>query len=363
MNILYIANLSKNKWAGPNISVLAQVKAQSSFDNVFLYNQNHLELDEWRALKYFHNLNDFPTQKLEDLPIPFCRPDLVVFEGMYQFGLNKCIRYIQKNKIPYIIIPRSELTKQAQKQKYLKKKVANLLYFNNFIKNALAIQYLTNSEYLDSGEKWNSNKIIIPNGINRKDVIKSHFNETCLKLVYVGRLDLYHKGLDIMIEAISKIKNELRDNSVTIHLYGPDRNCTVAKLLKNIKENGLNDIIFINESIFGVDKERVLLDADVFFMTSRFEGHPMGLLEALSYGLPCLVTMGTNMGKEIENADAGWVAETNAESVKLILLKLLKSKETLQKKSKNALKLSLEYDWDKLAEITHKIYEIQLKNK
>lgn len=188
MNILYIANLSKNKWAGPNISVLAQVKAQSSFDNVFLYNQNHLELDEWRALKYFHNLNDFPTQKLEDLPIPFCRPDLVVFEGMYQFGLNKCIRYIQKNKIPYIIIPRSELTKQAQKQKYLKKKVANLLYFNNFIKNALAIQYLTNSEYLDSGEKWNSNKIIIPNGINRKDIIKSHFNETCLKLVYVGRL-------------------------------------------------------------------------------------------------------------------------------------------------------------------------------
>lgn len=47
----------------------------------------------------------------------------------------------------------------------------------------------------------------------------------------------------------------------------------------------------------------------------NFEGMPMGILEAASYGLPCLITEGTMLGESVKKYDAGWVAQTNAESI------------------------------------------------
>lgn len=357
MNILYVANLSENKWAGPNISVPSQIKAQSGLDNVFLYNQNSIENEEWRKLKYFYNLNDFPTQKLKDLPEPFNRPDLVIFEGMYQFGLSKFSIDVYNKKIPYIIIPRSELTKQAQKQNLFKKKIANIIWFNRFCKKALAIQYLTNAEYIDSSGKWNKHHIIIPNGIYEKKNTKVKFNSKILKMIYIGRLDMYHKGLDIMIEAIGKVQSNLRKNHATIYLYGPDRNNTVSQLKKVIKEEGIEDIIFIYDSVFGDEKEKVLLDADIFIMTSRFEGHPMGLIEALSYGIPCLVSTGTNMGDEIKNSNAGWTSKVDKEDISIKLNEVLDNRIQLEEKGKNALNISKKYNWDILANYSREEYK------
>lgn len=49
----------------------------------------------------------------------------------------------------------------------------------------------------------------------------------------------------------------------------------------------------------------------------------MGLIEALSYGLPSVVTRGSNMLKEIKEADAGWVAEIDAISIAQALKKMV----------------------------------------
>ena len=56
--------------------------------------------------------------------------------------------------------------------------------------------------------------------------------------------------------------------------------------------------------IAGADKKKVLKDADLFLHTSRSEGHPMGVLEALAYGIPCLLTPGTNMASEVAASGA-----------------------------------------------------------
>ena len=83
---------------------------------------------------------------------------------------------------------------------------------------------------------------------------------------------------------------------------------------------------------FMIVKKKLYFWIVIFVLTSRFEGHPMGLIEALSYGLPSLVTTGTNMAKEIESNNAGWIAETEIESIVIAIKRLIREKVKSKKK-------------------------------
>lgn len=343
-------------WAGPNNSVPAQIVAQAEIDNVFWYNINHKTKKTWEESGVFHNLIDYPNRKISELPYPFSKPDLVIFEGIYAYPFSALAYEVQKLNIPYILIPRSELTQKAQRHKTLKKLVGNIIYFKRFIRRAAAIQYLTKDEYNDSGEKWNNKHITIPNGIEKKAIYNRNFSENRLKGIYIGRIEIYQKGLDILIEVCSKIKDEMRNNNCTINLYGPDRGGAKNKLITMITEAGLEDLITINDGVFGEKKTEVQKDADFFIMTSRFEGHPMVLIEALAYGLPSLVTKGSNMADEISKMNAGWTSDTNVLGIAKSFKQLMKDRNEFENKSRNAIALASKYDWNEIAKTSHQKY-------
>lgn len=357
MNILFISKLTGNMWAGLNHSVPAQVKSQSKIDNCFWYNMNHVKLEEWcnNGLDC-HNIDDYPSGRLSDLPEPFNEPDLAVFESCYCYTFEKIVKDLRKKKIPYVIVPRSSLTKQAQKLRGFKKKLGNLVYYNSMIRNATAIHYLSDQEKADSIEQWGEKCFVIPNGTHKVNATKKYFNDNRIDAVYVGRIEIYQKGLDLLVKAIEKLQKELREVNFHMSIYGPDREGAYDELSRMIKESKLEDLITLGNALFGEEKEKRLLDADLFIMTSRFEGMPMGLIEALSYGLPCLVTTGTNMRPIVVDADAGWGADDNVDSIKTTMEKMITEKHMFNEKSKNAVECANKYDWDEIAKAAHNVY-------
>lgn len=362
MNILYISFLNGDSWAGPTYSVPKQIEAQSYYDNVFWYNIRKTKVKEWKNISYYHDLEDYPDMKIQNLPNPFNSPDIILVEQFYGFAGKRIIRELQKSKIPYVIIPRGELTFLAQKRKFLKKLIANIFIFYSFSKKAAAIQYLTEQEKIDSGKKWNKKSIVIPNGITIPDKIKTEYCKNGIRCITIGRIEPYHKGLDILIEACGMIINELRNSSCVIDVFGPDYDGKVIELKEKTNFLGLSDIIHFHDGLYGEEKERELLKSDVFLLTSRFEGHPMALIEALSYGLPCIVTRGSNMKKNIEEFESGWTAENNVESVKKALLSMIENKEQILKKGQNARKLAKMYSWDRIAEMSSEKF-LEILNK
>lgn len=358
MNIIYITNLSTNISSGLNWSVPATVNAQSKIDNVLWLNLTNTEMNHWKEVKAFHRAEEFRIQSnsfLDNLPAPFNHPDIVVFEGFYHIKDPFIAKKLKSKGIPYIVVPRGSLTCEAQHGnilKTLKKKLANLLIFRSYTRNALAIQYLTAAECVNSGLKWNRNTFIIPNGFKTPFLYKKKFSKNGLKAVFIGRLDLHHKGLDILLEACNRNKTFLLSMNFSFAIYGPKR-YDYLKIKDFIETNNLNDIIALKGEISGKDKENVLLNSDLFVLTSRFEGHPMGLVEAIAYGIPVLVTPGSNMADEINESDAGWVADTSVESVGQILHKIIAERSDLQKKSAAARKLSMVYNWDYIAHQFH----------
>ncbi len=357
MNILYITNLSTNIAAGLNWSVPATVNAQSKEDNVFWLNLTNVEMPHWKNVKAFHNMGEFgSTTSIDNLPAPFNRPDIVVFEGFYHLKDPKLAKELRKEGIPYIITPRGSLTKQAQKLggigKRIKKLIANILIFRQYTKYALAIQYLTSAEQQDSGNGWNGCSFIVPNGFNRPLKSKSKFSDEGIKAVFIGRLDLYHKGLDILLEAIKNNVIFFKEYKFTLDIYGPQR-YDYNKIDDYISEHQLKNIVMLHNEITGAEKEQILLDSDLFVLTSRFEGHPMGLVEAIAYGLPSLVTPGSNMADEIQTNDCGWVCKKSAEAIGDTLKNILQNKDQLLIKSKNALRVSESYHWERIAKDFH----------
>ncbi len=355
MNIVYFSNLSTNIAAGLNWSVPAGIHAQSKIDNVLWVNLTEVEMPHWREVACFHNASEFGGYDLDLLPEPFNSPDFVVFEGFYHPKDPKIAKLLRKRGIPYIIIPRGSLTRQAQHgslRKHLKKMIANLIIFKPYTRRAAAIQYLTEAEKNDSGSRWNDTSFVIPNGFNTPSVRKSAFSSDRVKAIFIGRLDYYHKGLDELLRGCTLYQEDLRSGNFTLDIYGPAR-YDFDKIKQYINNNNIGDFVTLKGEISGKDKENALLEADLFILTSRFEGHPMGLIEALAYGVPVLVSPGSNMATEIENADAGWVCKTEAHDIADKLKLIIASRHTLSSKGQSAAELASGYDWDVLARRFH----------
>lgn len=362
MDILYISHLSGAQFAGPTYSVPKQIEAQSKLDNVFWYNASKSIKEEWKEYSFYHDIEECPTERISDLPKPFDKPDLIVVEQFYNMAKSPLLKELINHNHPYVIIPRGELTKEAQNRKKLKKSIANTIVFKRFANKALAIQYLTEQEQMDSGSRWNQNSIIVPNGVEMPNKRKASFLDYGIKIVSIGRIEPYQKGLDMLIEACSQIKEVLVSERCLISIYGPDREKKLGSLRETVNKEGLADIIHFHDGVYGKEKEEILLSNDVFIIPSRFEGHPMALIEALSYGLPCIATTGSNMSKEIQTANAGWVAETDVEGLIDALLSMIKEKDTLTMKTHNCIDLAQQYSWDIIALSCHACYIDLLKS-
>lgn len=352
MNLLYISKLSNNPASGPNQSVPAGVAAQQKYDNVLWVDLNPNAFQEhWGKVEAYHNINEFGKKvHLDILPVPFNHPDCVVFEGFYMIEHVLFAKKLRKRHIPYIIIPRGSFTRSAFHNgsilKYIKKKIAYLFVFNSYIYNAASIQYLTETEKEESVFK--TPYFIIPNGITIPKEKKNGFSSG-IKAVFIGRQDIKHKGLDLLFSAISDLHSELCKAGFFLDIYGPAR-YNVKQVSQMIQDMNLSDVVQNHEvGVRGEEKKQVLLQSDLFILTSRFEGHPMGLIEALAYGLPCLITRGANMLEEIQSSDAGWTCEISAESIKDALRQMISDKNLFEGKSRNARTLAALYNWDSLA--------------
>ena len=85
---------------------------------------------------------------------------------------------------------------------------------------------------------------------------------------------------------------------------------------------------------------------------------PLGILEALSYGIPCVASEGTTLAQRISDADAGWNAGETVETIADALTRCLSEKSRWSEKGDNGRRLAEStYSWDTIMEKTLALYE------
>ncbi len=119
--------------------------------------------------------------------------------------------------------------------------------------------------------------VIIPNPITLQHV-RDRATGAGSRVVAVGRLDR-QKGFDLLINAFADIARHTPSMTLTIFGEGPERRA----LEEQVRHLGLSDRVRLP----GTTKSPVewVNAGDIFVLSSRFEGFPNVLLEAMSAGL------------------------------------------------------------------------------
>ena len=119
--------------------------------------------------------------------------------------------------------------------------------------------------------------VVIPNSLP----FYPSYGSSCenKQVIFVGRLN-EQKGLEYLIDTWAKVNRKHPD--WVLHMYGEGEQKQM--LLQMIKEAGLERAVIVHQPTPRIMEK--YLESSVFLLTSRFEGLPMVLIEAMACGLP-----------------------------------------------------------------------------
>lgn len=341
MNIIHICNVTAKPNGIKTVLKKLSVRQRELGNNVKVISLKKGEPD----FEHIRNIWQFYRTIQSD------NPDIVIFHSIYYLLYIPFVIILWFKNKSYGIMLHGALSSENYKVSHSKKRIANILFFNQFIKRAKSIIYLNYNEYNNSIVKTiNPNYTIIPNGCDRIQSLNSINGapNDPIQIIYVGRIKRDHKGLDILLDAIELIQNSDICRNVHFSFYGDGNDLELSWFKERIQQ--VSSIAEFKGPIYGASKDNIMRKSDIFILTSRFEGMPMGVLEALSYGLPCILTPETNIGEEVKAAGAGWLTVAKSDEIAKVINKAVEElylKRDLLKS--NAIELSKKYDWTNIA--------------
>jgi glycosyltransferase involved in cell wall biosynthesis len=122
-------------------------------------------------------------------------------------------------------------------------------------------------------------------------------------LAWLGRYDIGHKGLDLLLRAVARMPARDRPRLEFHGIDWPDSAAAVAKLAGQL---GVASDVTVEAPIFGDDKDRFLVASDGFVHAARWESYGLAILENLVRGVPCLVSSTCHLAQHWRD-DPPWV--------------------------------------------------------
>lgn len=192
--------------------------------------------------------------------------------------------------------------------------------------------------------------LVVPNMLITDNTMHSDLSSK--NIISISRL---HEGkkIDELIDIFSKIKDE------TAKLYIIGDGDEKANIEKKIADLNLQNRIIMTGYLNKEEQIKYLQESSIFAMTSVSEGLPMVLLEAMSFGIPCIAYKTQSGVCDIINETNGFVIENRNESEYIEKLNnLLEDEELRHKLSKGCMTKINEYKEEKVV----KYWEMILKN-
>jgi phosphatidylinositol alpha-mannosyltransferase len=127
-----------------------------------------------------------------------------------------------------------------------------------------------------------ANIAVIPNGVD-PTLASVPRSKKPQHILFIGRIDVWQKGLDLLLHAYSQIPPLKR---IPLHIYGSGNEQDTLQLSQHISSMGLEQHVALMGKVTGEAKAKVFANAQFLVLPSRYEAQPLVVLEAFSVGVP-----------------------------------------------------------------------------
>jgi glycosyltransferase involved in cell wall biosynthesis len=250
------------------------------------------------------------------------QPDIMHFHSVHIPQNVALAAHLGPMGIPYCVTVHGGLFRAALRRSRAKKIIFRLLFERRYLNGARFIQAVSPHE-TGSIRRYGVDApvVVIPNGVPPQANVPPSRPDSLFDanpslrgqqiFMFIGRLDPWQKGLDLLIEAFAQAG--LREAGLV--LVGPDWFGSQRALTTLAERLGISSRLVFTGPAFGEDRANLFAAADVFVHPSRWEGLSLSVLAAAAAGKPCLITRDADPFGDLERAQAAVVVEATVPSI------------------------------------------------
>jgi poly(glycerol-phosphate) alpha-glucosyltransferase len=259
---------------------------------------------------------------------------------------------------PVVVSPHGGFDPVSLRRSFFRKQIYSALYERSMVRRAATTVALTDLEAAQvrayAGDVATA---VVPNGVVPRPagIGGTSFRQSvgvpadARVAVFVGRLDVRHKGLDRLAAAAAAAP------TWRFLLVGPDHRGGQRRLQRRAADLGTSARMYLVGQLEPAAVTDAYAAADLFVLPSRWEGLPMSLLEALAHGIPSLVSPEVDRLVPVSRSGAGWVSAPSELGATLEAVAKLPAAEW-SKAADAARRLARSYDWDDVAAAYEEVY-------
>lgn len=335
--------LSKSIITDPNCKIRFLIaKGNGKFMGAYLKYFDEIASKEVRKYDTIHVLQDYCNSTIRSAisqGIPY------VYEQIQPFDYAQ-IEYLEA-EIEKVGFPKSYINNRFPQQK-IERQLENL-------EHATAVVSASKATELSIKKYVNNPIFTFPYGANvniieskEVDIVTPKHASNRLKVLYVGNISLI-KGVHYIIDAAVKLSSY----PIDFTFVGKPASAEDLKLVNKIKKMGNCTYI---ESIPHAEINYIYQHNDVFIFQGLCEGFGMVSLEAMSNGLPCIVSEG-GCGI-IKDSVSGFINKNgDVESIINRLIIFLENRDLLCSMSINAINEASKCTWDVFSANITRVYQ------
>ena len=264
------------------------------------------------------------------------KPNLVILHQVYTVSTFLGYRFARKNGIPYAVFPHGSLTQYDEANSTLIKAIAKRVIISKILREANAIIVTCESERQDLQHSLQRKAVLLPYGAELKSELLERrtaagSDSQYPRILFSGRFDK-KKNLPLLLAAMPLILSKFPHTVLDIAGSGGKNDTDVLLKLAH-KLNIENNVVF-HGWVEKSEMEKLFISARLLVLPSDNENFAQVVSEALSGGVPCVVSIFVGTSDIVAKHHAGEIIEAlTPESVAAAVIKVLDGDEQIYREA------------------------------
>ena len=285
------------------------------------------------------------------------KADFIMLHSLYSYPVLSGYWLAQNNQIPYGLWLHGVLAPFQRGVGKRKKFIYDRLFARSIMNHASILLFTAPDEKKEASDlNLPAPSTIIPLGFEPSRLAgqKDEFRKKYLTgfqgdyILFLARINA-KKGLELLLSAFAQVLKQ-KPEILLVIAGGDDPPEYGQKIRRMAAEMGIGKSVIFTGLLLGQDKENAFTDAALYTLPSHAENFGTSIFEAMSKGLPVVISNTNNYAQEIERREAGIAVPRDPNTLASEIILLLGDPARRKIMGDNGIALTAQFTWQRCAQ-------------